>query len=49
MVGHDRLRAAQALCDIHRWPFEYSPSGLDRDHVMQHEPLTAAEQKAHGH
>ena len=24
--------------EVHRWPFEYSPEGLERDHVMQHEP-----------
>jgi cytochrome c oxidase subunit 1 len=24
--------------EVHRWPYEYSPPGEERDHVMQHEP-----------
>ena len=28
--------------EVHRWPYEYSPPGAARDHVMQHEPATAA-------
>jgi cytochrome c oxidase subunit 1 len=27
--------------EVHRWPYEYSPPGADRDHVMQHEPPAA--------
>jgi cytochrome c oxidase subunit 1 len=27
-----------AIPEVHRWPYEYSPEGLERDHVMQHEP-----------
>jgi cytochrome c oxidase subunit 1 len=32
-----------AIPEVHRWPYEYSPPGLDRDHVMQHEPVRAGE------
>jgi len=28
--------------EVHRWPYEYSPPGAARDHVMQHEPATEA-------
>jgi len=28
--------------EVHRWPYEYSPPGAARDHVMQHEPASAA-------
>jgi cytochrome c oxidase subunit 1 len=24
--------------EVHRWPYEYSPPGAAKDHVMQHEP-----------
>jgi cytochrome c oxidase subunit 1 len=28
--------------EVHRWPYEYSPPGAARDHVMQHEPASVA-------
>jgi cytochrome c oxidase subunit 1 len=31
--------------EVHRWPYEYANPDFPKDHVMQHEPLTAAEQK----
>jgi cytochrome c oxidase subunit I len=31
-----------AIPEVHRWPYEYSPPGAARDHVMQHEPASAA-------
>jgi cytochrome c oxidase subunit 1 len=30
---------------VHRWPYEYANPDFPKDHVMQHEPLTAAEQQ----
>jgi cytochrome c oxidase subunit 1 len=29
-----------AIPEVHRWPYEYSPPGAARDHVMQHEPAS---------
>jgi hypothetical protein len=30
---------------VHRWPYEYANPDFPKDHVMQTEPLTAAERK----
>jgi cytochrome c oxidase subunit 1 len=32
--------------EVHRWPYEYAVAG-ERDHVMQHEPISAAQPAAH--
>ena len=31
-----------AIPEVHRWPYEYSPPGAARDHVMQHEPASVS-------